>query len=112
MQSPRTWTYSGFPSPFASFIATSSYFHSQSLSLSSAAFRVTIDAAGIPAAFEGSVNQAPTVATGSPSSAGRAGFSSFATFAAANVLTAATAWRPPDASFALPSEGPEGPGVL
>src|SRR5207249_5316933 len=101
-----------FPSPFASFIATSSYFQSQSLSLSSAAFRVTIDAAGTPASFEGSVNQAPTVVTGAPLSAGSEGFSSSETFAAAYVFTSASAWRPPDVSFAVPSETPEGAGVV
>src|SRR5206468_9556397 len=47
-----------------------------------------------------------------PLSAGSEGFSSSETFAAAYVFTSASAWRPPDVSFAVPSEAPEGAGVV
>src|SRR2546425_4486415 len=109
MQRPRTCTYSGCPSWFASFESTISYFHSQSLS--SAGLRVVRDAAGIPRSFAGSVNQPVTVATGSPLSAGSEGFRSFAAFAAAYVDVFASDWMPPEVSFAVPSEAPVGAGV-
>src|SRR6267143_5345026 len=109
MQRPRTCTYSGCPSWFASFASTISYFQSQSLS--SAGVSADREAAGNPRSFAGSVNQALTVVTGSPLSTGRDGFRSFAAFAAAYVLMFASDWMPPEVSFAVPSEAPAGAGV-
>src|SRR2546422_11095169 len=111
MHRPRTWTYSGCPSPFASFASTISYFHSQSLSLSAGGVMVERDAGGIPRSFAGSVNQPLTIVTGSPLSAGREGFRSFAAFAPAYVDVFASDWMPPEVSFADPSEAPVGAGV-
>src|SRR5207245_6019382 len=91
--------------------STSSYFHSQRLSLSAGGVRDARDAAGIPRSFAGSVNQPLTVATGSPLSAGREGFRSFAAFAPAYVVMFASDWMPPAVSFAVPSEAPVGAGV-
>src|SRR2546427_12723214 len=106
MHRPRTWTYSGCPSPFASFASTISYFHSQSLSLSAGGVMVERDAAGVPRSFAGSVNQPLPVVTGAPLSAGGGGFRSFAAFAPAYGDVVAADWMPPGVSFPDPSGAP------
>src|SRR2546426_10802670 len=110
MHRPRTWTYSGCPSPFASFASTISYFHSQSLSLSAGGVMVARDAAGIPRSFAGFVNQPLTVVTGSPLSAGREGFRSIAAFALTYGGVFASLWMPPEGLCAVPSEAPVAAG--
>ena len=67
---------------------------------------VAVVAGVIPLSFPGSENQPLTVATGSPLSAGRAGFRSVAAFAASNVFRSASDWRVLEVSVTAASEPP------
>src|SRR5438034_5121344 len=111
MHRPRTWTYSGWPSPSASLASTISYFHSQGSLLSSAGVIVPVDAGAIPLSLPGSENHPVTVATGSPLSWGRVGVRSVAAFAPSKLWTSASDCNSLDVSVTTASETPVGAGA-